>query len=196
MKAFWKWFLKFFVSVVAGTLLFFLLMHFRLFGGITVLMYRGIAVLLLCCIIMAAALILLKRFAKLKVDAKDIFIFILSFLCANMVFFTLVPVTVERSVSVFMLSYMDSREQEAAQNPDASAVCTKEEIEEVFWDKYVQEFGAFEKRFDEQIVTGTIEKTGDGYVLTGRGHFMVDFFRFLGDVFDTDRRLLFDTEDD
>ena len=194
MKNFFKWLLTFAVTVLAGTALFFALMHFRVFGGITVLMYRGIAVMLLVCALMTAVLIVLKKAAKWKLDAKDIFIFVFAFLCANMVFFTLVPVTVERSVSVFMLSYMDSREQEAADDSSKTAVCTKSEIEDVFWSKYVQEFGAFEKRFDEQIVTGSIEESGDGYILTERGHFFVDVFRLLGEVFDTDRRLLFEEE--
>lgn len=191
MKKFLQWCLIFFVSVLVTTGIFFLLMHVGFLKGISVLMYRGIVVMLICCIIMSGVLVLLWKFVKLPVDGKDIFIFVLGFLCANMVFFTLVPVTVERSVSVFMLSYMDHENEISKEQDLGDAVFTKADIEKVFNEKYVQEFGAFEKRFEEQVVTGTIEEKGSGYVLTDRGRFIVGLFRAIGEIFDTDRRLLF-----
>ena len=68
-------------------------------------------------------------------DIKDVILMFLGFCLVNMVLFTLIPVTVERSVSVFTLSYME-------ENPQAYTV---EEMEEVFNEKYVQEFEAFDK---------------------------------------------------
>ena len=98
-----------------------------------------------------------------------------------MVFFTLIPVTVERSVSVFMLSYMDNY----------SDHYTQDQIAEIFVDKYVNEYGAFEKRFDEQLTTGSIEQNADGtYSITDKGRFIVKMFRLISDVFDTDKRLV------
>ena len=100
----------------------------------------------------------------------------------NMVFFTLIPVTVERSVSVFMLSYMDTY---------SDRTYTQDQVAEIFVDKYVNEYGAFEKRFDEQLTTGTIVQNPDGtYSITDKGRFIVKLFRLISDVFDTDERLV------
>ena len=106
----------------------------------------------------------------------------LTFCCINMVLFTLIPVTVERSVSVFMLSYMSDHKKEAY---------TEEEMEDVFIKYYVEEYGAFQKRFEEQKVTGTVKEITNGYVITERGEFIVDMFRIVGKLFDTDQRLLY-----
>ena len=103
-----------------------------------------------------------------------------------MAFFILVPVTVERSVSVFMLSYME-------QNSDETF--TQDSVGDVFTSKYVEDYGAFDKRFDEQVVTGTIEQNEDGsYSITDEGKFIVDMFRMMSDWFNTDRRLVYPNE--
>ena len=81
------------------------------------------------------------------VTIRDIIMMFVIFCCVNMVFLTLIPVTVERSVSVFMLSYME-------ENSDQTF--TEESVGEVFTTKYVEDYGAFEKRFHEQVETGTI----------------------------------------
>lgn len=108
------------------------------------------------------------------------------FCCVNMVFLTLIPVTVERSVSVFMLSYME-------ENSDQTF--TEESVGEVFTSKYVEDYGAFEKRFEEQVVTGTIRQNEDGtYSITESGEFVVKMFRTIADWFDTDRRLVYPNE--
>ncbi len=85
-----------------------------------------------------------------------------------------------------MLSYMDE---------NADQTFTEESVGEVFTSKYVEDYGAFEKRFDEQVVTGTIEKNPDGtYSITGRGKFVVKMFRMIAEWFDTDRRLVYPNE--
>ena len=101
-----------------------------------------------------------------------------------MVLFTLIPVTVERSVSVFTLSYMQ-------ENP---GVYTVDDMEEIFHKTYVCEFQAFDKRFEEQIITGNVEETEGGYVLTNRGEFTVKFFRAVSSLFNTDERLIYPNE--
>ncbi|MCR5727771.1 MAG: hypothetical protein K6G24_09930 [Lachnospiraceae bacterium] len=152
--------------------------------GMKVLMYRGIVMIVLSGILASGLLVLFKKWRKVNwLSAKDaVLVFILT--CSiNMVFFTLIPVTVERSVSVFMLSYMDTY-------PDRTY--TEEEVAEIFVDKYVNEYGAFEKRFDEQLTTGSIEQNADGtYSITSKGKFIVKMFRLISGMFDTDERLVY-----
>lgn len=171
------------VLYVVSFLLLVLLIRLPIFSGMHVLMYRGIVLIIIAGIIASALMVLFKKLKGITwLSAKDaVLVFILC--CSiNMVFFTLIPVTVERSVSVFMLSYMDTYDERTY---------TEDEISEIFVDKYVTEYGAFEKRFDEQLTTGTIEKNADGsYSITSKGRLIVKLFRLISDVFETDKRLV------
>lgn len=161
------------------------LFHTSLFGDMEVLMYRGIAFLLIAGVVSAVIMGIVRMFWGF-VTIRDIIMMFCIFCCVNMVFLTLVPVTVERSVSVFMLSYMQ-------ENKDQTF--TEESVGEVFTTKYVEDYGAFEKRFEEQVVTGTIVQNEDGtYSITPKGEFVVEAFRTIAEWFDTDRRLVYPNE--
>lgn len=157
------------------------LFHTGLLKNMNVLMYRGLVFIVLTGIIAAIVMGVIRKFWKFVI-VRDIIMMFVIFCCVNTVFFLLVPVTVERSVSVFMLSYMD-------ENPDKTF--TRDSVGEIFTSKYVNEYGAFEKRFNEQVVTGTIRQNADGtYSITDRGRFVVKGFRLIAEWFDTDRRLV------
>ncbi|MBP5774889.1 MAG: hypothetical protein J6W36_04275 [Clostridiales bacterium] len=164
------------------SLMFVALFHTGLLKNMNVLMYRGIAFIVLTGLIAAIVMGVVKKFWKF-VTVRDIIMMFVIFCCVNTVLFTLIPVTVERSVSVFMLSYMD-------ENSDKTF--TQESVGEIFTAKYVNDYGAFEKRFNEQVVTGTIKQNPDGtYSITDRGRFIVWGFRTCAEWFDTDRRLVY-----
>ena len=157
------------------------LFHTGLLKNMNVLMYRGLAFVVLTGILAAIVMGVVRKFWKF-VTVRDIIMMFVIFCCVNTVIFTLVPVTVERSISVFMLSYMD-------ENSDKTF--TQDSVGEVFSAKYVDDYGAFEKRFNEQIVTGTIKQNPDGtYSITDRGRLIVWGFRTCAEWFDTDRRLV------
>jgi len=171
------------VLYVVSFLLLVLLIRLPIFSGMHVLMYRGIVLIVISGIIASALLVLFKKLKGITwLSAKDVVLVFILCCSINMVFFTLIPVTVERSVSVFMLSYMDTYDERTY---------TEDEISEIFVDKYVNEYGAFEKRFDEQLTTGTIEKNADGsYSITSKGRLIVNLFKLISDVFETDKRLV------
>ena len=171
------------VLYIISFLLLALLIRLPLFKGMHVLMYRGIVMIIIAGILSAGMLVLFKKWRKIKwLSAKDVVLVFILTCSINMVFFTLIPVTVERSVSVFMLSSMDTY---------SDRTYTQDEVAEIFVDKYVNEYGAFEKRFDEQLTTGTIVQNPDGtYSITDKGRFIVKMFRLISDVFDTDERLV------
>lgn len=184
LKEICKVILVYFFVYVFSALAFVAMFHTPLLKSLHVLMYRGIVFVILSGIIGGIILAGIKHFGKENwITLKDGFIVFLYCCCINMVFFTLVPVTVERSISVFMLSYMENS-QEVSFN--------KDRIEEVFIEKYIKEYEAFEKRFNEQIITGNIQKNNDGsYQITEQGKTIVWCFRFIADLFDTDKRLLY-----
>lgn len=169
---------------VVSTIFFVALFHTPLFQGMEVLMYRGIVFIIITGIFAACLMGIARKFCKSLLDMKDIVLMFCMYCSINMVLFTLIPVTVERSVSVFTLSYMMENQK----------TYTVEEMEEIFNEKYVQEFGAFDKRFKEQIVSGNVEETEDGYIINERGIFTVKFFRVVSKLFDTDQRLIYPNE--
>ena len=83
------------------------LFHTPILKGLEVLMYRGIVFIVIGGLLAAIAMFFCKRKWKNLFDIKDVILIFLGFCSVNMVLFTLIPVTVERSVSVFTLSYME-----------------------------------------------------------------------------------------
>ena len=170
---------------IVCTAMFIGLFHTGILKSMDVLMYRGIVFIIITGVIAAVVMGIVRKFWKF-VTVRDIIMMFTIFCCVNTVLFTLIPVTVERSVSVFMLSYME-------ENSDQTF--TQESVGEVFTTKYVEDYGAFEKRFNEQVETGTIVENPDGsYSITERGKFIVKMFRTIAEWFDTDRRLVYPNE--
>ncbi len=171
------------VLYIISFLLLILLIRLPILKGMHVLMYRGIVMIVLAGILASVLLVVFKKWRKIEwLSAKDVVLVFILTCSINMVFFTLIPVTVERSVSVFMLSYMDTY---------SDRTYTEDQVAEIFVEKYVNEYGAFEKRFDEQLTTGTIVQNADGtYSITDKGRFIVKMFRAISDVFETDKRLV------
>ncbi len=172
------------VLYLISAVLFTALFHTPLLQDMDVLMYRGTVFVVLSAVAAALLFLAVRRVSGWDfISMHDVALLLCGCCCVNMVFFTLVPVTVERSVSVFMLSYMEENEQKAF---------TEDEIKEIFADKYVNDFGAFEKRFHEQLVTGTVAENGDGaYTITKRGKTIVSMFRIIAGLFQTDQRLVY-----
>jgi NADH:ubiquinone oxidoreductase subunit 6 (subunit J) len=170
---------------IVCTALFIALFHTSFLESMDVLMYRGAAFIIITGIVSAVIMGIIRKFWGF-VTIRDIIMMFVIFCCVNMVFLTLIPVTVERSVSVFMLSYMD-------ENSDQTF--TEESVGEVFTTKYVEDYGAFEKRFHEQVETGTIVENPDGtYSITDSGRFVVKMFRTIAEWFGTDQRLVYPNE--
>jgi len=161
------------------------LFHTSILANMEVLMYKGLAFIIVTGILSAIAMAVVKKFWDF-VTVRDIIMMFVIFCCVNTVLFTMIPVTVERSVSVFMLSYM-------GENSDKTF--TQDDIQEIFTNKYVKDYGAFEKRFDEQIVTGSLKDNGDGtYSITEEGKTIVKMFRTVAKWFNTDQRLVYPNE--
>ena len=147
-------------------------------------MYKGIIYIIVTGLLASIIMIIAKKkkFHNL-IDNKDVVLMLIGYCCVNMVLFTLIPVTVERSVSVFMLSYMDSYQDESY---------SESKMTKIFEDIYVDEFKAFDKRFNEQIVTGTIEEVSDGeYKINDNGKFIVKMFRTVAKWFNMDTKLVY-----
>lgn len=89
--------------------------------------------------------------------------------------FVLGPVTVDRSISTFLLSRLS-----AARDPGL----TPSDLLAAFQDEYVLRHHAIERRLREQLAGGTIQTTPEcKYVLTSRGRCVLAFMRLLTDMY-------------
>lgn len=91
------------------------------------------------------------------------------------------PVTVDRSISVFLLTQM-------AAQPDHAF--TPSELRALFVDIYVQRYGQIERRLEEQEVSRNVSRTTEGFQITPQGIAFVRLARLLSIVFQTDRRFV------
>lgn len=161
----------YFVLFCLGSLFYVLSMRTFFLSNISVFFYRGIAVIIFWGVIISLIMFLLKKiFWNKIITIRDIILIFCAFCCIHVVIFTHLPVTADRSISVFMLGYMAQGEEEY----------TKEEIEDIFIDKYVYDFEAFEKRLDEQVYSGTIKENEEGkYEITNSGRRIISIYEVI-----------------
>lgn len=170
------------VSVIIASGLFVGLFHTKLFSGITVFFYRGVFFLFIASLAAAIITFIIKNcFTSFGLDMKDVFISFVLFFGFTLGWYTLVPVTVERSISVYMLSYMDQNNKPV----------TEEDFEKIFFNNYITKYGAFRKRFKEQLLSGNIKQVDDGFVITENGRRVVNLFRGSASLFNTEKWLVY-----
>jgi hypothetical protein len=161
-----------FFSVATGVFI----LSFRLpvFTG-TVFFYRGI--LLLCTVAVLSAVVLVYGKRKRQTPPytyRDILLALVIFVCFNLVFFTHIPVTADRSVSVFLLGYM---------NAHSPRTVTEDELTYVLAETYVRSNAATSKRIHEQLQSGTIIRDGDGYRISQRGVLLMRMYGWIAELF-------------
>lgn len=182
-------FLAYFIIIFICTLLFVIMFHISFLNKLDVFFYRGCIFLIICSGVAFALSRLAERvFPMLRLDTKDALVISLLFFGITLAWFVLAPTTVERSVSVFMLSYME-------ENEDNGGI-TAEEFGDIFYDKYIESFEAFDKRFHEQVISGNMKQSpdGNGYVITSQGRFVVEMFRLSARLFNTEQWLVYPNE--
>ncbi len=167
---------------VAGSFIYVLGVRLGAFDAIAVFFYRGLVAILAAGILMSGMFLALKLTRMRNIiTIRDVILFFFVFSCVHVVLFTHLPVTADRSVSVFMLGYMNEQ----------GRACSKAELETAFIDKYVNEYEAFDKRLFEQIYTGTIDETSDGeYELTDSGRSILDVYDIVADWYGIDKKLI------
>lgn len=176
------------LNIVLSTAVFIGLFHTPLFESVTVFFYRGVIFLFISMLFSILLMLLMKRlFYSIDLSVRDVVAVGLAFLGFTSTWFVLLPVTVERSISVFMLSYMDENDTHGV---------TTDEFQRIFFQKYIIDFGAFDKRFSEQLLSHNIKMSddGSGYVITDAGRRIVNLFRLNVYLFNTEKWLVYPNE--
>jgi len=156
--------------------------HVGVFDGVSVLFYKGIVIIVVTSALLATGMFLLVKKKILKLlSVRDVILSVVLFSSIAMVGFTHLPVTADRSISVFILGYMNSRQNQPI---------TADEMEQVFIERYVKKYKAMQRRFDEQIVSGNISPVPGGFVLTSQGRNVVGLYDVLCDLFVVDPKFV------
>lgn len=184
--------LRLFVSYILAAffLSFFVFLLFQTpFFGHTILFYRGIII-----IVTATLLTLLSFFATTQLlrkrgiqtpqipSAETYFSSVVAIASLHLCFFILVPVTLDRSVSTFLLSRMNS--------PENSQGITKEQMQTIFVQEYVNEFDAVGRRINEQLASNNIKQQNEKFVLTPQGQNFLSISSYIAKLYNIDSRYL------
>jgi hypothetical protein len=153
------------------------------FGGMSIMFYRGLAILaaLAPVLVLALALALRLPWPAGALSARDALAATVVAISLNLTVFVLGPVTVDRSVSVFMLSRL----------AQAEAPLTADDLRAAFIARYLREWDQVGRRLDEQIASGNVERSPDGrYRLTAQGQSFMRSARLMSRLFRGDPRFV------
>ncbi len=165
-----------------GFLIFVLAFRIGAFRGVDILFYRGLVLMgFSAALTLAAATFLAGRLGFAGIRRRDAVSAAVLSLSLNLSFFVLSPVTIDRSVSVFILGEM-------AAHPGADY--SADHMRSAFKDVYVDEYRQIERRMAEQEASGNVERIGGAYRITAQGRAFIRASGWIAWLFDTDRRLV------
>ena len=162
---------------LVGFAIFVLLFWAKIGSSLTILFYRGVALAIAAALLTGLVALWPARRTGDRLLPISALAVSLSF---NICFLVLFPVTVDRSVTVYLLSRLERRQQSGM---DAG------ELQQAFVEDYVVNMGAVERRIDEQRRSGNVIVAPDGKVrLTSQGEHFMAFSRVVEGLFGTDPR--------
>lgn len=151
---------------------------------IDILFYRGVVLCALAAVL-TVALVWIAGARWGVANIRDaIAAGVLSF-GMNLSFVVVAPVTVDRSVSVFILGYMAAAPDKAMSVSD---------LRNVFERRYLGDWRQIERRMEEQTVSGNVVPSAGGYALTPRGKSFLATSKLVAWMFDTDPRFVTQTK--
>lgn len=159
---------------LAATVLFVSLFHTPLLTGVGVFFYRGIGLLIITAIILFICLILFRKTRNGKIFLlRDIVFSVVVFFSLLLTFFTHGPITAERSVSVFILGFINAQ----------SVPVNESDILNAITSIHLERNDGVQKRLDEQVASGTLLKEEDGYVMSDNGKFLLRVYDWIIRIF-------------
>ncbi|MDX2187961.1 MAG: hypothetical protein SFV32_13585 [Opitutaceae bacterium] len=168
--------------LAVGFLLFLALFRTPLASSQQVFFYRGCRLIAWAGLVHFALMLLAwTAWRRVGGDLRDLFSNVAVACCLNLVFFTHLPVTADRSVTVMLLGYL-------AENPDRRV--SPAELETVFVEKFVRRDRAIARRLKEQVESGTITVTPDGVQITAQGEQVMKRYGQIARFFELDPRLI------
>jgi hypothetical protein len=167
------------LAIALGFTLLVVLFKLKVFSNVDILFYRGLVLIAIAGLAtMVALAFVAPHFHARLTDAFTAAVLSMSL---NLAFLVIMPVTIDRSITVFMLGFMD---QHATQSFEA------DELRDAFSRIYLGDYHQIDRRLHEQLVSGNVERVGRGYRISSRGSTFIAFSRKIAWLFDTDPRFI------
>jgi hypothetical protein len=166
-------------AILVGFVFLAIMFKLQVLHRVDVLFYRGIVLIAVSGLLTFAALLFAAPLFRATPSAA--FSAAVLSMSINLSFLIVLPVTIDRSISVFLLGYMD-------QHPTTSF--STSQLRDVFSDTYVDRYQQIERRMDEQLISRNVEQVGKGYRISAQGRAFVTFARGIAWLFDTDPRFI------
>lgn len=144
----------------------------------SILMYRGLFLACIAAFLHAALLAYVLRISSHREHA--VMSAVSLGLSVNVIFLVIFPVTIDRSVSVYLLGQLSGH----------PAGMTETELSEQLVRQYVVQYRGVDRRMREQISTGNVELQGDRFFLTQQGKNFIYFSGVVTDLFGIDPRFV------
>lgn len=169
------------IAFVIGWLAYIAIIQIGIFDFIQVYFYKTIFTLIITGTFLLITELLLKHFwKKATFDYKDVIISFVLFMSINMVWLSTVVVSLDRSLSVFVLSYLEQEDRSYSE----------QELDDVFQKVFIGKYQMLDRRFWEQLESGTIKQDENGYRLTKQGENLVGIFKTVGKIYKVDDRFI------
>ena len=184
-KAWWRDLLFYLAVIVLFSLLYAALSHLPVLAQLSAVFYYRMNGALLLTVVVAGLLLWGAR-KYLKFSVKDAICSLLIAVLLNFAFLSLILVSLDRSISVYLISYMANHEEQSFTVP---------ELEHIFLSGYVEGSGAMARRMIEQMATGTVvESAPDSYQISPGGKRMVALWQLLAEIYPVDQYFLYPKE--
>lgn len=165
------WVLRHILIFCLGSVIYMLSFHVPILDVTEIFFYDGIFRLVIILTIVIIIENILKKY--IRFDYKDIWLSICLLFFVNMLFLSVCLVSLDRSLSVYLLCYLDAY----------STPVSYGKLEGVFQEDFIEKHRMLERRFTEQEKSGNIVFSDDGYILTSRGKLMVTIFKEVGKIY-------------
>ncbi len=167
---------------VIGFVLLVALFRAGVLAQVNILFYRGLVLIALAFVATFATVFLAARRGPISgVRGRDAFSAAVLSLAFNLCFLVIFPVTIDRSISVFVLGQMAAHSNRAY---------SSDEMARVFSDIYVGEDQQIDRRMHEQLLSGNVERVGDGYRISPHGKAFIQTSKLIAWMFDGDTRFV------
>lgn len=163
---------------ILGLAIFIVLHRSMLFAETAILFYRGLALSIVAALVLAAGI---GFVARSRINLAAALGCVITSLSLNLCFLVLIPVTVDRSISVFLLTRIEND----------NGKITEPELEKNFREQYLGRMRQIDRRIGEQSASGNITIDKDGKIrMTPQGRAFLRFSRTIAATFQTDPRFV------
>jgi len=167
---------------VIGFVLLVALFRLGVLAQLNILFYRGLALIALAFVATFSVVFLAARRVPIAgMRGRDAFSAAVLSLAFNLCFLVIFPVTIDRSISVFVLGEMAAH---------ADRAYSADQMAEVFSSVYVGEDQQIDRRMREQLLSGNVERVGDGYRISAHGKTFIQTSKLIAWMFDGDTRFV------